>query len=53
MKGPLTPGQLALVAGVWPRYVRYKEAYFKDGWAVAAARRPLPGTWVRDGHPFP
>jgi len=54
VKGPLSPGQLELVAGIWPRYVRYKEAYFKDGWAVATAPPaafPEPG--FRDGHPFP
>ncbi len=54
VKGPLSPGQLALVAGVWPRYVRYKEAYFKDGWAMAVGTdMPLPGTWLRSRTPFP
>jgi carbonic anhydrase/acetyltransferase-like protein (isoleucine patch superfamily) len=54
VKGELSPGQLALVAGVWPRYVRYKEAYFKDGWAVAAApRAALPEPGFADGHPYP
>jgi carbonic anhydrase/acetyltransferase-like protein (isoleucine patch superfamily) len=54
VKGALSPGQLALVAGVWPRYVRYKEAYFRDGWPMAvapAAAFPEPG--FADGHPFP
>jgi len=52
--GELKPAQLELVAGIWPRYVRYKEAYFKDGWPVAvapAAAFPEPG--FADGHPFP
>jgi len=54
VKGDLSPSQLALVAGIWPRYIRYKEAFFKDGWAVAVAPRaafPEPG--FEDGHPFP
>ena len=50
----LAPGQLDLVAEVWPRYVRYKEAYFKDGWSVAAAPpAPFPEPGFADGHPFP
>jgi len=54
VKGPLAPGQLDLVAEVWPRYVRYKEAYFKDGWSVAAAPpAPFPEPGFADGHPFP
>jgi len=54
VKGELSPGQLALVAGVWPRYVRYKEAYFKDGWAMAAApQAPFPEPGFLEGHPFP
>ena len=54
VKGPLTPAQQDLVAGIWPRYVRYKEAYFKDGWPMAvapAAAFPEPG--FEQGHPFP
>jgi len=54
VKGELSPGQLALVAGVWPRYIRYKEAYFKDGWAMAATPpAPFPEPGFQDGHPFP
>ena len=54
VKGELTPGQLELVAGVWPRYIRYKEAYFKDGWAMAAAPgAPFPEPGFAEGHPFP
>jgi carbonic anhydrase/acetyltransferase-like protein (isoleucine patch superfamily) len=54
VKGELSPGQLALVAGVWPRYIRYKEAYFKDGWGMAVtAPAPFPEPGFRDGHPFP
>ena len=52
--GPLKPAQLELVAGIWTRYVRYKEGYFKDGWPVAVApvaAFPEPG--FADGHPFP
>ncbi len=54
VKGELTPGQLALVESVWPRYIRYKEAYFKDGWAMAVGpRAPFPEPGFQDGHPFP
>ena len=54
VKGPLSPGQLELVAGIWPRYVRYKEAYFKDGWAVAIAPpAAFPEPSFGGGHPFP
>jgi len=54
VKDPLTRAQRDLVAGVWPRYIRYKEAYFKDGWAVAAAApAPFPEPGFADGHPFP
>ena len=54
VKGPLSPAQLALVAGVWPRYIRYKEAYFKDGWAMAVAPKcPFPEPGFDAGHPFP
>jgi len=54
VKGELSPAQLALVAGVWPRYVRYKEAYFKDGWPMAVApAAPFPEPGFADGHPFP
>jgi carbonic anhydrase/acetyltransferase-like protein (isoleucine patch superfamily) len=54
VKKDLTPAQRELVAGIWPRYVRYKEAYFADGWPVAAApavQDPRPG--FREGHPYP
>ena len=54
VKGDLAPAQRDLVASVWPRYLRYKEAYFKDGWAMAAAPAaafPEPG--FDQGHPFP
>ena len=54
VKGPLTPAQRDLVAGIWTRYVRYKEAYFKDGWPMAVAPTaafPEPG--FEAGHPFP
>ncbi|MBL0311905.1 MAG: gamma carbonic anhydrase family protein [Holophagaceae bacterium] len=54
VKKELSEGQRQLVAGIWPRYIRYKEAYFKDGWPIAEAPRitdPQPG--FRDGHPYP
>ncbi|MCM2249320.1 MAG: gamma carbonic anhydrase family protein [Geothrix sp.] len=54
VKGPLSEKQRALVASVWPRYVRYKEAYFADGWPLAEApiaESPRPG--FAEGHPFP
>ncbi len=50
----LTAAQRELVASVGSRYVKYKEAYFKDGWPMAVApvaAFPEPG--FRDGHPFP
>ena len=42
VKGDLNSSQRGLVAGVWPRYVRYKEAYFADGWPLATACVPDP-----------
>jgi carbonic anhydrase/acetyltransferase-like protein (isoleucine patch superfamily) len=54
VKGPLGEAQRQLVASVWTRYVRYKEAYFADGWPVAEAPQieaPRPG--FAEGHPFP
>lgn len=54
VKGELTVEQRSLVEGIWPRYVRYKEAYFRDGWAMAAsAPAPFPEPGFADGHPFP
>ena len=54
VKGPLTQAQKDLVASIWPRYLRYKEAYFKDGWAMAVAPpAPFPEPGFREGHPFP
>ena len=54
VKGELTSAQRGLVAGVWPRYVRYKEDYFADSWPVAEPPQvadPRPG--FAEGHPFP
>jgi carbonic anhydrase/acetyltransferase-like protein (isoleucine patch superfamily) len=54
VKKDLREDQRQLVAGIWPRYVRYKEAYFKDGWPIAespVAADPQPG--FREGHPYP
>jgi len=54
VKGPLSEAQRQLVASVWTRYVRYKEAYFLDGWPIAEApviETPQPG--FAEGHPFP
>ncbi len=54
VKRDLTPDQRALTESVWQRYVRYKEAYFQDGWPVAEAPEfagARPG--FAEGHPFP
>lgn len=54
VKGPLSEEQRALAASVWARYVRYKEAYFADGWPLAeapAVSSPRPG--FAAGHPYP
>jgi len=54
VKGPLAEAQRELTSSVWARYVRYKEAYFQDGWAPAAApviEHPQPG--FAEGHPYP
>lgn len=54
VKRELDPAQRELAQGVWARYVRYKEAYFRDGWPMAVspgAASPEPG--FREGHPFP
>ena len=54
VKGPLSEGQRQLVGSVWTRYVRYKEAYFLDGWSPAEApviEHPQPG--FAAGHPYP
>jgi carbonic anhydrase/acetyltransferase-like protein (isoleucine patch superfamily) len=54
VKGPLSDPQRGLVAGIWARYVRYKEAYFADGWPMAETplvATPQPG--FAEGHPFP
>jgi carbonic anhydrase/acetyltransferase-like protein (isoleucine patch superfamily) len=53
-KGPLNAGQRKLLDSVWARYVRYKEAYFADGWPLAetpAVAAPQAG--FAEGHPFP
>ena len=53
-KGPLNEGQRKLLGSVWARYVRYKEAYFRDGWPLAetpAVAAPQPG--FAEGHPYP
>ncbi len=54
VKGELKPAQRELVAKIWTNYVRYKEAYFQDGWPMAEAPRiegARPG--FAEGHPFP
>ena len=54
VKKDLSEDQRQLVASIWPRYVRYKEAYFEDGWPIAEApgiADPRPG--FKDGHPYP
>ncbi|MCX6546493.1 MAG: gamma carbonic anhydrase family protein [Acidobacteria bacterium] len=54
VKGPLSEGQRQLAEGLWARYVRYKEAYFADGWPMA---EPLvianPQAGFSAGHPYP
>ena len=54
VKKDLSEEQRQLVASIWSRYVRYKEAYFEDGWPIAEApgiADPRPG--FKDGHPYP
>lgn len=54
VKGELKDAQKALVAKIWTNYVRYKEAYFEDGWPLAESPRiaeARPG--FEDGHPYP
>ncbi len=54
VKGPLSEDQRQLVGSVWARYVRYKEAYFADGWPLAETPKvdaPQPG--FAEGHPYP
>jgi len=54
VKRELDENQRKLVASIWTRYVKYKEAYFKDGWPMAVApvaAFPEPG--FAEGHPFP
>ena len=54
VKRELSPEQRGLVGSVWTRYVRYKEAYFLDGWSPAEApaiAHPQPG--FAAGHPYP
>jgi carbonic anhydrase/acetyltransferase-like protein (isoleucine patch superfamily) len=54
VKGDLNPERRALLEGIWPRYVRYKEAYFRDGWPMAAApAAPFPEPGFAQGHPYP
>ncbi|MCE1228913.1 MAG: gamma carbonic anhydrase family protein [Firmicutes bacterium] len=54
VKRDLTPEQRELPSLIWKHYVRYKEAYFSDGWPMAVApvaAHPQPG--FAQGHPFP
>jgi carbonic anhydrase/acetyltransferase-like protein (isoleucine patch superfamily) len=54
VKGTLSDKQRGLVNGVWARYLRYKEAYFADGWPMAEAPVvPDPQPGFAEGHPFP
>lgn len=54
VKRELSAEQRALIASIWTRYVRYKEAYFKDGWPVAVAPvAPFPQPGFEEGHPWP
>lgn len=54
VKKDLSEDQQQLVASIWSRYVRYKEAYFQDGWPMAEVpvlTEPRPG--FNAGHPYP
>jgi len=54
VKGDLDAAKRELISSVWTRYVRYKEAYFQDGWAIAVAPvAPFPEPGFKEGHPFP
>ena len=54
VKGDLTEAQRQLADSVWRRDVRYKEAYFADGWPVAQApSHPDPQPGFAQGHPYP
>jgi len=54
VKRELTAEQRELTESVWQRYVRYKEAYFRDGWPVAEAPTlPDPQPGFEEGHPYP
>lgn len=54
VKQDLREDQRQLVASIWSRYVRYKEAYFLDGWPIAEApENPNPQPGFLDGHPYP
>lgn len=54
VKRELTQEQRALVASIWSRYVRYKEAYFEEGWPIAVAPVAAnPRSGFAEGHPFP
>lgn len=54
VKRELTQRQQDSFGGIWQRYVRYKDAYFADGWAMAVAphtAHPQPG--FAQGHEWP
>jgi carbonic anhydrase/acetyltransferase-like protein (isoleucine patch superfamily) len=54
VKGELSKQQREHFEGIWRRYVRYKEAYFTDGWLAAVAplaEHPQPG--FAQGHEWP
>jgi carbonic anhydrase/acetyltransferase-like protein (isoleucine patch superfamily) len=54
VKGELTKERQAHFSGIWQRYMRYKDAYFADGWPVAVApcaTHPQPG--FGEGHEWP
>ncbi len=51
VKRELSIHQQELVAGIWRRYVHYKDVYFSEGWPIAVApvvEHPQPG--FADGH---
>ncbi|BDU75707.1 gamma carbonic anhydrase family protein [Mesoterricola sediminis] len=54
VKGEVKAAQRELIQTVSARYVKYKEAYFKDGWPMAVApEAAFPSPGFADGHEAP
>lgn len=54
VKRELSQKQRDIVSGIWRRYVRYKDAYFADGWPMAVSPTiadARPG--FAEGHEWP